>query len=182
MTDLKIPHSHDLQAVRSALVADVLRRDVFPPGGKRTVRLRVRGESMLPSLWPGDTAEIEACSSDQLRVGDIVLAARDGRLIVHRLVSRDFPSGFVLCGDHKAGPDELFPPEALLGRMVSRKGRPIPTSVFRARATAKLFRAAGLVLCHWSFARRAALVIHRRLNPSRQPMQAFHSTTELSTP
>jgi Peptidase S24-like len=183
MTDLGFRHVNDLHAVRSALVVDVLRRhDIFLRDENPAIRLRVHGESMLPTLWPGDTVEIAACSSNQLRAGNILLAVRDDRLFLHRLVTHNFSSGFVLCGDSMPAPDALFPPEALLGRMISREGRPIPTSVFRARLTAKLARAAGLVLCQWSLARKVALGIHRRCNPSRQPMQAFQSTTEPSTP
>lgn len=182
MTDPRFRHANDLHAVRSALVVDVLRRrELFMQGEKQAIRLRVHGESMLPTLWPGDTVEIAACSSNHLRAGDIVLAVRDGRLFLHRLISPIFPAGFVLCGDSMPGPDMLFPPEALLGRMVSREGRPTPSSVFRARVTGKLSRPAGLFLCHCSLARRLALGVHRRRNGSRQPMQAIHSP-EPSTP
>ena len=47
----------------SALVADVLRAgDRFVDGAPRFVRLKVYGESMLPSLWPGDVVEIASCT------------------------------------------------------------------------------------------------------------------------
>jgi hypothetical protein len=183
MTNLGFRHAGELHTVRSALVVDVLRRhDIFQRGENPAIRLRVHGESMLPTLWPGDTVEIAPCSISQLRAGDIVLAIRNGRLYLHRLLSQNFSSGFVLCGDSMPAPDTLFPSEALLGRMISREGRPIPTSVFQSRITAKLARAAGWCLCHCSLARRVALGIHRRRNHSRQPLQALHSTTELSTP
>ena len=100
-------------AAGSALVADVLRR-----GGR--LRLQVRGESMLPTLWPGDVVEIASCSLDDVRPGEIVLARRDGRLFLHRLAAPCTPNGFLLRGDSMPGPDPRFPPEALLGRLVRR--------------------------------------------------------------
>ena len=183
MIDRKIQNADDLHSLRSALVVDVLcRRDVFSRGEKRAIRLRVLGESMLPTLWPGDAVEIEACSNDQLHVGDLVLAVRDGRLFLHRLVSQNLSSGFILRGDSMPAPDALFPPKALLGRLISRDGWPTPSSLFRARIVAKISLSAGFFLCHCSLARRIVLGIHRRRKASRRPQQAFHATTELSTP
>lgn len=182
MSALEFQNSNDLQAVRSALVLDVLRRrDVLFQGETRSLRLRVHGESMLPALWPGDMVEIAPCSSDQVRAGDIVLAHRDGRLFLHRLRSQRSSSGLMLCGDSMPGPDAMFPADALLGRMVSREGRPSTTSIFRARLMAKLSRAVGFVLCHWSLARRVSLRVHRRCQASLQPMPDFQNSTELST-
>jgi len=67
-------------AAGSALVADALR-------GRGSLRLRVHGESMLPTLWPGEVVEIEGCPPEEVRPGEIVLARRDGRLFLHRLVA-----------------------------------------------------------------------------------------------
>jgi hypothetical protein len=105
-------------AVRSALVADALR-------GRGHLRLRVHGESMLPTLWPGDVVEIEGCSLEDVRPGQIVLAWRGGRLFLHRLVAPCTPNGFLLCGDSVPRSD-LFPSEALLGRLVRRIECPAP--------------------------------------------------------
>jgi hypothetical protein len=99
----------------SAMVADVLRRS----GGLPVrVRLQVQGESMLPSLWPGDVVEIASCPLDDVRPGEIVLALRDGRLFLHRFVARCTPNGFRLCGDSMPRPDPQFAADALLGRLV----------------------------------------------------------------
>src|SRR6202163_1814360 len=93
-------------AERSALVADALRRF------GQSVRLRVHGESMLPALWPGDVVEIAGCSLEDVRPGEIVLARRDGRLFLHRLVGRfdgpSTPNGFLLRGDSMPAPDPQF--------------------------------------------------------------------------
>jgi len=93
-------------AERSALVADVLLR-----GGRlrQSVRLRVHGESMLPALWPGDVVEIASCSLEDVRPGEIVLARREGRFFMHRLVGRfndtSTTNGFLLRGDSMPSPD-----------------------------------------------------------------------------
>src|SRR5208282_2195 len=134
----------------SALVADVLGRN---GGLRQRLRLRVHGESMLPSLWPGDVVEIESCSLEDVRPGEIVLARRDGRLFLHRLVAPT-PDGFLLCGDSVPGPDPLFPPQALLGRLVRRRG------LGESRLGAKWSRALGILLDRCGVARRLALRLH----------------------
>ncbi|MGA9558550.1 MAG: S24/S26 family peptidase, partial [Terriglobales bacterium] len=101
------------EAQRAQLAADSLR-------ASGRLRLRVRGESMLPSLWPGDVVEIANCSAENVRPGEIVLALRDGRFYLHRFVGR-FPSGgFLLRGDSMPAADPEFASEGLLGRLVSR--------------------------------------------------------------
>ena len=52
-----------------------------------SLRFKATGWSMLPSVWPGDTLVVERVSPDQVRVGDVVLVGRDGRLCAHRVVS-----------------------------------------------------------------------------------------------
>lgn len=127
-------------AVCSALVADALR-------GRCGLRLRVRGESMLPTIWPGEVVEIEGCSPEEVRPGEIVLARRDGRLFLHRLVAPCAPNGFRLRGDSMPAADPPYPPEALLGRLVRR-------------VDVKWSRAVGRLLCHCGLARRLALKLH----------------------
>jgi hypothetical protein len=162
-------------AVRSALVADALR-------GLGHLRLRVHGESMLPTLWPGDVVDIEGCSPADLRPGEIVLALREDRLFLHRLVAPCTPYGFVLRGDSVPRSDS-FPPEALLGRLVSRADeRPgISAAALRPGLDVNWFaatcsRALGLLLCHCSLARRLALKLHSRRqatsDESRRPAPA----------
>jgi hypothetical protein len=165
-------------AIRSSLVADVLRRS-----SRLRVRLRVHGEihgeSMLPTLWPGDVVEIESCSLEDVRPGEIVLALRDDRLVLHRLVGRFndpctndpcTPGGFLLRGDCVPGPDPEYPSEALLGR-VRRAGEGRGSSAFAQRPGLgmKWSRALGMLLCHCGAARRLALKIHgRRKAPARE--------------
>jgi hypothetical protein len=140
----------------AALVAEVLRGAFSPPRTLRVVRLRVQGESMLPSLWPGDVVEIASCSMDDLRAGEIVLAMRDGRLFLHRFVAPRTPNGFQLRGDSNPGCDPSYPPEALLGRLVRRVDN--ESGGFSSPAFG---RALGRFFCHCGMARRLALTIHR---------------------
>ena len=156
----------------SALVADALRRSGRL---RQSVRLRVHGESMLPALWPGDVVEIASCSLEDVRPGEIVLARREDRLFLHRLVGRrndhGTPNGFLLRGDSMPGPDPQFATEALLGRLVQL----VDESADEGRAAAptrpgfglkwfgvKGSRALGLLFCHCGVARRLALKLHSR--------------------
>jgi hypothetical protein len=169
--DFLIPESGEskqdssLSVVRSALVADLLRRgDELHHG----LRLRVYGESMLPSLWPGDWVEIAGCSLADVRPGEILLAQRDDRFFLHRLIEIR-PEGFVLQGDSVPRPDPLYPVEALLGRLVGCAG-------------GKWSRAAGRLLCHCDIARHLALKFHRhQTGKFRNPKAAGRATsTEVS--
>lgn len=136
----------DWNAERPGLVTDALRL-----GGH--VRLRVHGESMLPTLWPGDVVEIASCDRGDVRSGEIVLALRDGRFFLHRLVFPCAQNGFLLRGDSMPGPDPLFSPETFLGRLVSTDG-------VRSLSRNVMSRAMGIVFCHFGLARRLALKLH----------------------
>jgi len=164
-------------AERSALVADVLRRSDH----LHQVRLRVHGESMLPTLWPGDVVEIASCSLEDVRPGEIVLARREGRLFLHRLIAPCTPNGFLLRGDSVPGPDPLFPPEALLGRLVcsATEGRAGSVPALRPGFGAKWSRAVGMLFCHCSVARRLALKLHSRRQASARQFRDPESTAEM---
>ena len=135
-------------AHRDALAAEVL-------GRTGRLRLQVRGESMLPSLWPGDIAEIAACSLGDVGRGEIVLAFREGRFFLHRFLSRHHES-FLTRGDSMPTRDPAFPADALLGKLVGiiRNGQTIS-------ATAHLSApAVGILFRHCGLARRVALRLH----------------------
>ena len=156
-------------AERSGLVADALRL-----GGR--LRLRVHGESMLPTLWPGDVVEIASCAREDVRPGEIVLARRDGRLFLHRLLSPCTLSGFRLRGDSMPGPDPQFSPEALLGRLVG--GTDGRTDDGRDFSAGRLSRAVGMLFCHFGTARRLALKIHGRRKTSARTFRDSESIAE----
>ena len=63
------------------LVAEILRR-------RGSIRLKVLGTSMLPSLWPGDLLTIQGLAYDEAVPGDLVLVLRNNRFFVHRLIER----------------------------------------------------------------------------------------------
>jgi hypothetical protein len=127
---------------------------------------------MLPTLWPGDVVEIESCSLEDLRPGEIVLAWRDDCLVLHRFVTCCSPNAFLLRGDSKRGSDPQYSSEALLGRLVHRanEGCAVPAPALRLGFGEKWFgakwfgvkwsRAVGMLLCHCSVARRLALKLH----------------------
>jgi hypothetical protein len=166
----------------SALVADALRgsNQLFD-GARRFVRLKVYGESMLPTLWPGDVVEIASCSVNEIQGGDIVLATRDGRLFLHRLVTAQ-AGGFVLRGDSVPHPDPLYAPEALLGRlMLSAHHIAEPVGHNRFRVSAKWSRAAGMLFCYCSLARRLALKLHSRRKASASNLQNAEAVGALAS-
>jgi signal peptidase I len=144
--------SEHWSAEREALVVDALRNSGH-------LRLGVRGESMLPALWPGDVVEVVAHSLPGVRPGEVVLISRQGRLYVHRFVAHSGASSFVARGDSMPDADPLYDASALLGKIegVVRNGRTVSsplTARFRHRAL-------GFLFCHIAFARRVALQIHR---------------------
>lgn len=155
-------------AESSVLAAEGLRQGGY-------LRLRVYGESMLPALWPGDEVEIKSSSLQNLRPGEIVLAMRDNRFFLHRLVATSTSNGFLLCGDSMPGPDPMFPDEALLGHLVANANRGFRIFALRPGFGAKCSRALGLLLCHFSVARRLALKLHsftKRFSAKRSAFEA----------
>jgi hypothetical protein len=138
--------SESWSAQQEALAVQALR-------GSGRLRLRVRGESMLPTLWPGDIAEIAVCSLGEVGGDEILLAFREGRFFLHRFLARDENAGFITRGDSMPGPDPVFPSDALLGRLVTvfRDGQPM---ALPARPWA---RVVGLLFCYCDLARRVAL-------------------------
>ncbi len=148
--------SASLSPQREALAVEALCRT-----GR--VRLQVRGESMLPALWPGDLAEIAACALTDVHHGEIVLAFREGRFFLHRFLAHREPNGFLTRGDSMPGPDPVFPADALLGKLmhVVREGHTVSALV------QPWSRVVGVFLCHCSSARRAALRFHGWRNSRR---------------
>jgi signal peptidase I len=160
-------------AERSALMADALRLS-----GR--LRLQVHGESMLPALWPGDVVEIASCSLEDVLSGEIVLARRDGRLFLHRLVSTCKPDGFLLRGDSMPGSDPQFPAKALLGRLVSKADVRRGVAGFGVNwFGVRWSRALGMVLCHCGVARRLALKFHSHRQASAPEFRNPEQATEL---
>jgi signal peptidase I len=122
-----------------------------------TLRLRVTGFSMLPSVWPGDLLLIRRQEIEQIHPGDIVLFACYGRLIAHRVVFKtDDPEApsIVTRGDALSVQDSAIGPAELLGKVsgILRAGewiQPRRRLSISARITAILVsrsgRAAGIL-------------------------------------
>lgn len=98
------------QKVRCALAADVLR-----VSGK--LRLRVYGDSMLPSVWPGDILSIHRVAHADLTMGELVLFAREDGFVVHRVVTKSGDS-LITRGDSLDSNDPPVSQNQVLGRVV----------------------------------------------------------------
>jgi hypothetical protein len=114
----------DAQALQCELAAETLR-------SSGTLRLRVSGWSMVPTLWPGDTLVIEPAESSAVCPGDIVLFTRHQRFFAHRVMGKSSPDrGIRTRGDAMAQMDAPVSNPELLGRVVSieRRGKSIAPS------------------------------------------------------
>jgi signal peptidase I len=87
-----------------------------------TAVLRVAGGSMGPWIRPGDFVVIRRKRLDELNAGSIVVFAREGRLVIHRILRRGTQGGervLFTKGDAARRPDEPVRIEELLGEVVS---------------------------------------------------------------
>lgn len=137
------------------LAAELLQR------GER-MSLRVRGSSMLPSLFPGDVLTFRRCAPAEIVVGDIVLFMREGRCFVHRVSERMAGGASARLrtrGDALSSCDAPLVETEVLGRLaaVERKGRRLPPP--RLGPVRSLI--AGLVR-HAPWAARALVAAHQR--------------------
>lgn len=126
-----------------------------------TVRLRALGGSMEPAIRSRDILLVSGCRVADLRLGDIVLYARDGHLIAHRLIDvgiRADKRALVTRGDALWAADLPFDAGDLLGRVIAVGRR----SLFRAPAgRTRLARVRGLVTSEWTALR---VRLHARLS------------------
>jgi signal peptidase I len=98
-----------------------------------TLRFAATGWSMLPSIWPGETLVVERVNQDQVRIGDVVLVGREGRLCAHRVIGTSGgPENqqWITQGDAQPVPDLPVAGDELLGRVTylirARKLVPVP--------------------------------------------------------
>jgi signal peptidase I len=152
--------SREAHAIKCDLAAEVLR-------ASGTLRLRVMGSSMLPSVWPGDTLIIERVNSDAVSRGDIVLFGRDRRLFVHRVVAKtdmDQDCAILTRGDALPQPDRPVRGRNLLGRVsfIVRDGKLVaPSGGLRLPQ-----RAIAALVQRSEIAARAVVSIHSMLEGS----------------
>ena len=98
-------------------------------GTHGSIRLRALGTSMVPSIWPGDIVAVER-NCDPIEMGTIILAVRDDRLFVHRVVAIPESAGsvrIVTRGDALDASDPAIGRNQVLGRIcgIYRQGRKI---------------------------------------------------------
>jgi signal peptidase I len=87
-----------------------------------TLRVRARGDSMLPFLRHGDVLHVRRLPAADVRVGDVICyAPSPGRLHLHRVVARD-ERGFVTRGDALPYVEDV-PATRVLGRVIARERR-----------------------------------------------------------
>jgi hypothetical protein len=132
-----------------------LAAEVLSQGG--TIRLQALGNSMLPSIWPGDVLSIESKSGKEIVPGDIVLVARDGRFFIHRLIERH-NSIWITRGDSLLQDDAPVAQLQVLGKvaLIHRKSGEIVPKPRVSRFGSTL----AWILCRWDFFRNVALRIH----------------------
>jgi signal peptidase I len=93
-------------------------------------RLFASGGSMLPSIWPGDILEIHRVAAADLAPDDIVVFARENRLVVHRILSLNREQDEIVIitrGDRSQRSDAPVLAAELLGkvRTIERQGRKV---------------------------------------------------------
>jgi len=156
--------SAELHALKCELAGELLR-------SSGRLHLRVRGWSMLPAIFPGDTLVIEPANSESVGKGDIVMFHRDRRLFVHR-VSGTCGSPpdlqIVTQGDGMPNPDPPVSGSQLLGKVsfVVRDGRclePAKSPKFPMRAVAALVRRSSSVA-------RVVVGVHRMGRSPQEPL------------
>jgi signal peptidase I len=124
----------------SAIVVDALARGV-------AVRFRAEGESMYPAIRSGEIIHVAPLSSDDVRIGDVLLCRQGSRVLVHRLVAITNPGEerhFHLRGDAKGGCDRPISATDIIGRVdaVYRDAREIRLDAWSQRIRHRVRRGA----------------------------------------
>ena len=84
------------------------------------LRVRARGDSMLPFLHHGDVLHVRPLPAAAVRVGDVICyTPSPGRLHLHRVVARA-ARGFLTRGDALPYVEDV-PAARLLGRVIARE-------------------------------------------------------------
>lgn len=113
--------NNESRQVKLELAIDVLR-------SAGEAKLAVSGSSMLPSIWPGDVLEVHRVAAADLALGDVVVFARENRLVVHRVLGLNCERDEVVIitqGDRSPRSDSPVSASELLGKIkaIQRRGR-----------------------------------------------------------
>jgi signal peptidase I len=154
---------------KCSLAAEVLR-------SRWGLQLRVRGASMLPTLWPGDLLTIQSASFDQVQSGDVVLYQHEERFfVVHRVVSKarsrdNEPEWFLIArGDCMSMPDAPIRPDRVLGKVTSIERAGL---VFAPRNLSTFRSILAWILRHCNLLQRVVLRLDANRNNSDSRFQA----------
>lgn len=126
-----------------------------------SLRMRVFGESMLPSIWPGDVITIKRQLAETFAVGDIGVFNKSDCFFAHRIERIATIRGllhFITRGDSASENDPPFHPSELLGKVVAiqRNGQTrVPACPQPLYA-----RTAGWILSHCNRLRSLSLRVH----------------------
>ncbi len=114
---------HTFSSVTTLTEATELFDEILKTG--KSLRVKVTGQSMAPSIDTGDIVIIKALPPAGLKTGDLIFYRHEsGHLVLHRLIRkirRNEKLLFSTCGDRLPSPDTLVPAENILGRVVSVK-------------------------------------------------------------
>ena len=156
----------EIHALKCELAAESLRKS-------GSLRLRVTGWSMLPTILPGDMLWIEQARNQAVSEGDIVLCARDRRFAVHRVVAKGDKSGVMTRGDAMPQADPLVPHRALLGKVafIERNGK----CIIPGKKMSLRNRAIATAVQHSNLAARIVVGIHGMRQ--RTPMESSSART-----
>ena len=86
------------------------------------INLRLRGDSMWPTIPAGSLVAVEEVTPGDIRLGDVVIWQQGGQLIAHRVVHkvRDGSNMWLVTkGDNCSAADPWLEPSAVLGRLVA---------------------------------------------------------------
>jgi len=120
------------------------------------LRLRATGASMLPAVWPGDILSVRNHDTAEALPGDIVLFAREGRLVAHRVVERTLCQDriqWVTRGDSVSDNDAPISSHELLGRVTAIERGSRRLTLHQSLAS----RLASWILCRSELAIRVLL-------------------------
>lgn len=146
-----------------ALVVEALR-------STGSLRLKVQGTSMIPTVWPGDVVTVQCTSHDFVIERDIVLVFRDRRLFVHRLVTtvtQESERYWITRGDAMPQNDPPALPSEVLGKVIAvERGR----QTLPLKSQSMLTKMLGWTLGNVDVLRGWALRLHAwRYEPDLEP-------------
>ncbi|MDF1514097.1 MAG: S24/S26 family peptidase, partial [Anaerolineae bacterium] len=134
-----------------------IRKNVLAPRTK----FRVSGNSMLPTIQPGDEVIVSPVDRQPLRPGDLVVISTGQSVYVHRFLYKT-DQDYVTKGDNNHTPDPLWRQEVMKGLVLEvwRDNQCIytrtPDSIKRNRLLASKHRLTGFI---WQQLRRFKTII-----------------------